>query len=83
MMFNKRGPGLARRAVLRWLMVACALPAAGCGALPQPWEKGILARSAMSFEVDGLEARFTDHVYASKEAASGGGAAGGAGCGCN
>lgn len=83
MTFNKIRPGLARRAVLHWVAAASALPVAGCGALPQPWEKGILARPAMSFEVDGLEARFTDHVYASKEAASGGGAAGGAGCGCN
>ena len=56
---------------------------AGCGTLPQPWEKGILAQPAMSFDGDGLEARYIDHVYTSKEAASGGGAVGGAGCGCN
>jgi Domain of unknown function (DUF4266) len=55
----------------------------GCGTLPQPWEKGILAKPAMSFEGDALEARFIDHVYTSKEAATGGGAVGGAGCGCN
>lgn len=56
---------------------------AGCGSLPQPWEKGTLARPAMSLEGHALESRFLDHVYTSKEAASGGGAVGGAGCGCN
>ena len=61
--------------------LACLLSA--CGALPQPWEKGILARPDMAFEGDALEARFVDHIYTSKEAATGGGAVGGAGCGCN
>lgn len=54
-----------------------------CGTPPQPWEKGHLARPSMSFESDALEARFIDHVYTSKEAASGGSGAAGAGCGCN
>ena len=70
----------AARCVAAGLLAALL---AGCGALPQPWEKGILAKPAMSFDGDGLEARYIDHVYTSKEAASGGGAVGGAGCGCN
>lgn len=56
---------------------------AGCTSLPEPWEKGVLARPEMGFELDGLEDRFGDHTYASKEAAAGGGGVGGAGCGCN
>ena len=71
----------APAARLMSLLLVWAL--AGCGTLPQPWEKGILAQPAMSFDGDGLEARYIDHVYTSKEAASGGGAVGGAGCGCN
>lgn len=55
---------------------------AGCAALEpvQPWQKGELARPEMRFDAGdgGLEG----HVYASREAASGGERAGGGGCGC-
>ena len=58
---------------------------AACGALTpvQPWEKGVLARPDMGFEGDALEAKFLEHVYSSKESASGGTGVGGGGCGCN
>lgn len=58
---------------------------AGCGTLGQvaAWEKGDLAKPAMQFENDPLGARFNQHVYFSKEAASGGFGVGGGGCGCN
>ena len=49
----------------------------------QPWEKGILARPEMAFEGDVLDAKFVEHTYFSKEAASGGAGVGGGGCGCN
>jgi len=49
----------------------------------QPWEKGILSRPEMTFETDHLESKFNEHVYFSKEAASGGSGVGGGGCGCN
>jgi hypothetical protein len=56
----------------------------GCALQPvKPWEKGELARTDMLLQGDGLEARFNEHIYASKEAASGGSAVGGGGCGCN
>lgn len=82
---------VARRAVRRIARhaAACAaLPAAvwlaGCAqALPQAWEKGLLARPDMALDADALEQRSDEHVYTSREAASGRGAAGGAGCGCN
>ena len=67
----------------RLAAAVAALVLAGCSTPPQPWEKGHLARPAMSFEGDALEARFVDHVYTSKEAATGGSGAAGAGCGCN
>lgn len=57
---------------------------AGCAPAPvQPWEKGLLARPDMSFGSAPLSVRNADHVYASREAASGGAGAGGGGCGCN
>lgn len=65
------------------LVVIGALLLGACGQLPQPWEKGLLARPEMAFDADPLEARFNDHVYTSKEAATGGASAAGAGCGCN
>ena len=49
----------------------------------QPWEKGKLARQEMKFDGDPLDAKFVEHVYFSKEAASGGAGVGGGGCGCN
>lgn len=57
---------------------------AGCSLQPvQPWEKGLLAQPAMTFEGDALDQRFVQHIYFSKEAASGGAGVGGGGCGCN
>jgi hypothetical protein len=49
----------------------------------QPWDRGDLARPEMSAEPVFLEATMRDHTYVSKEAASGGGALAGGGCGCN
>lgn len=68
------------------LMVLCAAVAglSGCALQPvKPWQKGELARSDMLLQGDALEQRFNEHIYASKEAASGGSAVGGGGCGCN
>lgn len=56
----------------------------GCAMTPPAaWEKGQLAKPAMRMDGDGLEQRFTQHIYASKENASGGQSVGGGGCGCN
>jgi hypothetical protein len=78
-------PARAQRArrVRLAVLGCCALIVGGCGNLPQAWEKGVLAKPAMSFDSDNLESRFAEHIYASKEAAFGGGGVGGAGCGCN
>lgn len=67
----------AALAILASTLAGCALPPV------QPWEKGELARIDMLLQGDGLEMRFNEHIYASKEAASGGSAVGGGGCGCN
>jgi hypothetical protein len=57
----------------------------GCSNFEQvnPWEKGILSRPEMTFATDPQDEAFTEHVYFSKEAASGGSGVGGGGCGCN
>jgi hypothetical protein len=67
------------------LLVVAALSVAGCATLqpPAPWERGTLARPEMRFDADPLDARITQQVYTSKEAASGGYGVGGGGCGCN
>lgn len=56
----------------------------GCAyAPPQPWEKGNLAKKEMTMEGDPLDQRYVQHIYSSKENASGGYGVGGGGCGCN
>jgi Domain of unknown function (DUF4266) len=50
---------------------------------PASWERGNLAKSSMKFDSDRLETLSQQHVYFSKEAASGGASVGGGGCGCN
>lgn len=64
---------------------AALLLLGACGSLsgPQAWEKGNLAKPEMQMGGDGLEQRFSQHTYNSKEAASGGTGVGGGGCGCN
>lgn len=64
-------------------LVSALLLGACAGPLPQAWEKGLLARPDMAMDSSGLEARFGDHIYSSRESASGSGVAGGASCGCN
>jgi hypothetical protein len=72
---------LRRIATLGLLAVALA----GCATVapPQPWERGNLARSEMQFDYDRLDAKTQQHIYTSKEAATGGYGVGGGGCGCN
>ena len=63
-------------------LVAC-LSACETMQTVQPWEKGKLAKQEMKFDGDPLDAKFLEHIYFSKEAASGGAGVGGGGCGCN
>lgn len=48
-----------------------------------PWERGTLADSSMNPDRDPVGSAMIDHVYFSREAASGGRGVGGSGCGCN
>ena len=66
-------------------LLAIAATATGCAMVKpvQAWEKGTLAKPAMLIDGDPLESRFNEHIYASREGASGGSGVGGGGCGCN
>ena len=84
------------RWVLRWfewrrpalavcVLAALVLPLMGCITIEpvQAWEKGNLAKPEMTFDSDPLDKGFKEHIYSSKESASGGSGVGGGGCGCN
>lgn len=75
----------AMPAVVRVAAALAVVALAGCSAFapPKPWEKGQLALPEMTMAADPLDERFTQHIYQSKENASGGYGVGGGGCGCN
>ena len=70
------------------LVAALGLVAlAGCSS-PQlasvhPWEKAAFTDYTMRPDRDPLATAMTEHVLSSREAAAGGRAVGGSGCGCN
>lgn len=64
-------------------MLASAAMAA-CGSLGvQPWERELLAKPGMQLDSAPVMSAIDDHINFSKEAATGGRAFGGGGCGCN
>jgi hypothetical protein len=85
-MADRDASGIRRvRDVRALALVLFTAALAGCATMtpPQPWERGTLARPEMQIDPDPLDTRITQHIYASKEAATGGYGAGGGGCGCN
>ena len=64
------------------LLAVCACGVAGCTNV-KPWERGKLADYTMRADRDPLNDTFSEHVYFTREAASGGRGVGGGGCGCN
>ena len=73
------------RSRLRPFAFLAVLAVAGCATIapPKPWERGDLARPGMQIDPDRLETKIEQHIYTSKEAATGGYGVGGGGCGCN
>jgi len=59
-----------------------ALALGGCSTV-KPWERGTLADYTMRADRDGLGDAQDDHIFFSREAATGGRGVGGGGCGCN
>jgi len=47
------------------------------------WQRDLLAKQAMQPVPDFFDNYYDEHIYFSKEAASGGQGVGGGGCGCN
>jgi hypothetical protein len=75
-----RTPTLARLTI----GLALTMSVLGCSTIGvKPWQHEILARREMALDANRLDAAIDDHVYFSKEAASGGRTFGGGGCGCN
>ena len=75
---------LVDRAIFLATFTGVACLASGCAMHPpHAWEKGNLARKEMTMDADPLDQAFTQHIYFSKESASGGYGVGGGGCGCN
>lgn len=71
--------------ISRLVLMSALAALSGCSMTQpvMPWEKGVLAKPEMTFELDRLDTDYVEHTYFSKEAASGGSGVGGGGCGCN
>ncbi len=72
----------------RWgLLGVVLLLLNGCSHLKpskvKPWERGTMAREDMALVSNPVQNGLDEHIYFSKEAASGGSGVGGGGCGCN
>jgi hypothetical protein len=64
------------------LLLGVVLLGTGCVNV-QPWERGKLADYTMRGDRDPLGEGQSEHIWFSREAASGGRGVGGGGCGCN
>lgn len=76
-MMRKRMIGIALAALVATLTAGCSQ--AGI----EVWERDVLAKPEMQFDHRAHDLTIDDHIYFSKEAASGGRGFGGGGCGCN
>ena len=69
------------------LLRAALVTAIACGAIAcepvQPWERGDLAKPQMAMDPNPTDSALRAHTFASREAAQGGNAGVGGGCGCN
>ncbi len=63
-------------------VISSALLATGCQTV-NPWQRGALADYTMRADRDPIGQAQNEHIYFSREMASGGAGVGGGGCGCN
>ncbi|HEY9153599.1 MAG TPA: DUF4266 domain-containing protein [Opitutaceae bacterium] len=63
-------------------LILGALAFSGCTQV-QPWQRGALASYEMNPDRDQVATAMSEHIYFSREGASGGRGVGGSGCGCN
>lgn len=65
------------------IFVVVVLLLSGCESVAvKAWERTYLARQDMAWEPDPMRSIMREHIYTSKEGASGGVGTGGGGCGC-
>jgi hypothetical protein len=64
------------------ILMVCGSMLGGCETV-KPWQRGALADPIMQPDRDPIGSGQIDHVYFSREQASGGRTVGGGGCGCN
>ena len=82
-MRNRRPPIGRRRARAGTLgAITVGVLLSGCAGTAA-WDRDILAKQAMSLNTHPNVTAFHDHIYFSKEGASGGRTSDGGGCGCN
>jgi len=76
-----------RRICLLAALSAMGLLSGGCASQPlvrvQPWQRATLADYMMNADRDAVGSAQMEHVFSSREQASGGRGVGGSGCGCN
>lgn len=71
-----------KRILLLSLLVVTAALVSGCQHV-NPWERGALADHTMRSDANPLGNMLNEHMWFSREAATGGRGVGGGGCGCN
>jgi len=81
-------PTLRRWGVIGLLTLVAGLLFSGCATSPElarvkPWQRATLADYTMRSDRDPLHTAMAEHVYFSRETATGGRGVGGSGCGCN
>jgi len=70
------------KAVSLFILITIGLSACAYEKI-KPWHRDVLSKPQNQLIPDPLEYEVDDHIYFSKEAASGGQGIGGGGCGCN
>ena len=75
---------MKRNLCLLLFLFGLAALLSGCATTKvQPWERATLADYTMRPDRDPLHNTMFEHIYFSRESASGGRGVGGSGCGCN
>ena len=73
---------MKRKSLIVLNLLALTLLLTGCENV-QPWQRGTMADYTMRADRDPIGEAQSDHIFFSREMASGGAGVGGGGCGCN